>query len=86
MSQPTITHRARALCLVETEQEVRETKDRSRAFVAASANSFGKRMVGPMREGVSVDDEERSAHCYLCNNQSSAVMTMLTRIEVEIGM
>ena len=46
-------------------------------------------VLGPRGTGVRrrpVDDKERSAHCYLFDNQSSAEMTMLIRSEVAIGM
>ena len=58
---PADEDRARLLALVEPQEEIREADDRAAALVAAAPDGLRQRVIGPVREGIAVDDEERAA-------------------------
>jgi hypothetical protein len=58
---PADQDRARPLAFVEAEQDVGEAENRAAAAVAGAADRFRQRVVGAVREGIAVDDEEGRA-------------------------
>jgi hypothetical protein len=64
---PADQHGARPLAVVEPDQEIGETDDRPAALVAGAADRFRQRVIGAVREGVAVDDEQWPGHALLLN-------------------
>jgi hypothetical protein len=56
---------SRPLAVVEPDQEIGEADDGTAALVAGAPDRFRQRVIGAMREGVAVDDEERPGHALL---------------------
>ena len=52
---------ARALLTVEPQQHVGEAENGARGPIAFSADVFRQRVIGAMREGIAVDQQQRAA-------------------------
>lgn len=44
---------------VEAQEKIRKAQDGAGALVAAPPNGLGQRVVGPVREGITIDHEQR---------------------------
>jgi hypothetical protein len=52
-----------------------------------AADGLGQGVMGAMRKGIAIDDEERTAHLpYRFRNQRITLKTILTMSEVAMGM
>jgi hypothetical protein len=83
---PTDQHGARLLGLVEAKQEVGEAQDRTSSLVAPTTNGLRKRVIGAVRERVSVNDQQRASLCHRFRNHSTKLRRRLISREVAIGM
>src|SRR5947209_15444313 len=71
---PADEHRTRAFALAEPDQEIGEADNRAGAFFALAQNRLRQRVIGAMREGIAVDDEEgraRRLQRAICHGVSS---------------
>jgi hypothetical protein len=59
---PRHKHRSGAFILVEAQQKVCKADDRSSAFPTPPSNRFRERMIGSVRNGITIDHKQRSAH------------------------
>jgi MFS family permease len=83
---PPNQHGARLLGVVQAKKEISEAQDRARTFIAPPPNRLWKGVIGAVREGVAINNQQQASRRHRFRNQSRILKSRLISSEVASGM